>query len=242
MPQEIVTTYEFLFEDGQRLAIPVRLRLPGYDLVADAPAAPLPHWTKLGFEQCPNCTLNGTCSRCQAAVNLIPLGTYFSDRRSTEIVDVNVYTAERTYVKKCPLQHGVSSLMGLIMATSGCPHLDKLRPMVLTHLPFSSAEQTMFRTISMYLLAQFLRQRRGMTTDWQLNELTRTYDEIKIVNQAFARRLRSCQTRDANLNAIVNLDCQADLASFSIAEEQWEELDHLFQPYLQNAGTPIAAE
>ena len=53
----------------------------------------------------------------------------------------------------------------------------------------------------MYLLAQFFRQRRGETPDWELQELSRSYDDIHRVNRAFAKRLASIQEKDANRNA-----------------------------------------
>ena len=226
-----VITYEFVFENGERRTITVQLEPPSYDLRPDPPPRK-PDWTELNFERCPNCSLATEERWCPVALNLEPLNNVFSSRISYEMVDVSVHTQERAYSKKCPLQEAVGSLMGLIMATSGCPHLDIMRPMVITHLPFSTAEQTTYRMVSMYLLAQFLRQRRGLSPDWNLNDLTRCFEEIRIVNKAFARRLRGSQTRDANLNAIVRLDTQADLANFSIAEEQWEQLEEVFKPYL----------
>lgn len=233
MSSEEITTYEFVFQDGQRRAITVCLRPPRYDLIAETPSN-RPSWTRLDFERCPNCTLPDTRADCPVATNLQPLNSAFSNRISFEAVEVTVRTVARTYLKNCPLQEAVGSLMGLIMATSGCPHLDKLRPMVITHLPFSTADQTTFRLVSMYLMAQFFRKRHGLAPDWDLGELASTFDAIRIVNQAFACRLRESQTRDANLNAIVRLDSQADLAWFSIAEEQWEQLEQVFTPYYQD--------
>jgi hypothetical protein len=128
--------------------------------------------------------------------------------------------------------------MGLIMATSGCPHLDKLRPMAFTHLPFSTMAQTTYRAVSMYLLAQFFRRRRGLEPDWELRELSRAYEDIRTVNVAFAKRLASIQQDDANLNAIVKLDNHAGITSLSIAEEWWEEIEHVFRKYLED-GLPV---
>jgi hypothetical protein len=226
-------TYVFRFGDGQQQAIDVVLTQPALDMVPPAVAA-LPAWTELTFHQCPNCPLDKAGhTHCPIARNLVSINDAFRERISYETVNVEVRTAARQYVKECPLQEAVSALMGLVMATSGCPHLDRLRPMVFTHLPFATAEQTTYRAVSMYLLAQFFRQRRGMAPDWALTHLTAAYTEIRLVNGALARRLAHIQEQDANLNAIVKLDCQADITSSSISEQWWEDLEQVFRPYLE---------
>jgi len=240
MAQETTITYQFKFSDGATRALTVRLGTPDMTLVVE-PSADEPDWIKLEFHQCPNCTFNSAEHRdCPVARGLAPVNDAFYDRVSYEVVDVVVRDAARSYMKTCPLQEAVSSLMGLIMATSGCPHLDKLRPMVLTHLPFTTAKQAFYRVTSMYLLAQFFRERRGQTPDWRMRDLARAFEEIREVNSAFARRLRESQTEDANLNAIVKLDCQADMASFLIEVEQWDDFENLFQSYFAEQSAAVA--
>lgn len=56
------------------------------------------------------------------------------------------------------MQIGLYSLLGLVMATSGCPHLDFLRPLALHPLPFSSIHETVFRVSSSYLTEQYFRE------------------------------------------------------------------------------------
>ena len=234
MSEERTVTYKFTFDDDTTREIVVTLREPALDYVG-VPAGTEPDWIRLEFEQCPNCRWSAAEQPlCPVARNLVPVNDAFCDRVSFEKVNVAVETDSRTYQKCCSLQEAVSSLMGLIMATSGCPHLDKLRPMVYTHLPFSSAEQTTYRAVSMYLMAQFFKARRGQTPDWELTDLTRAYDDIHKVNRAFTQRLRKIQSKDANLNAIVKLDAQADIAAFSISRAQWEELECVFEPYFRD--------
>jgi hypothetical protein len=232
MSDETVTTYRFTFDDGTKREFAVRLRPPSMTMVPE-PLDEEPEWIRLGFRQCPNCPLNSSDHRnCPVARNLVSVNNAFRHRVSFVEVDIVVCAAERTYVKTCALQEAASSLMGLIMATSGCPHLDKLRPMVYTHLPFSTSAQTTYRAVSMYLLAQFFRERRGLPADWKLHGLARTYEDIHTVNRAFAHRLASIQGKDANLNAIVGLDTHAGMTSFSITDEEWDELEAAFHPYL----------
>jgi hypothetical protein len=234
MSEVETTAYSFTFSDGTSRTLSVKLRRPSLELVSP-PDTEEAEWTRLEFHQCPNCPLSTVEQpHCPVAINLVPVNAAFCERLSYEEVHVVVHAEARTYQKTCPLHEAVSSLMGLIMATSGCPHLDKLRPMVFTHLPFATVDQTTYRAISMYLLAQYFRRRHGLAPDWELEELSRTYQDIHTVNVAFAKRLASIQKKDANLNAVVKLDSQADITSFSIAEQWWEELEPIFLPYLRS--------
>jgi hypothetical protein len=198
------------------------------------PPAVLPEWTRLAFHQCSNCPLNpDTHSHCPVAVGLVEVIESFKDGLSHEVAEVAIRTPHRTYVKKAPLQQAVSSLMGLHMASSGCPILDKLRPMVSTHLPFASIEETLYRAVSMYLLAQYVRSKRGLTPDWELRDLVANYEAVSLVNAAFVKRILNINTLDANLNALVSLDCFAGMASISIAEDYLKEIEPLFEAYVQ---------
>ena len=50
----------------------------------------------------------------------------------------------------------MSSVLGLIMATAGCPWTDRFRPMARFHLPFASEAETVYRSVCMFLLAREL--------------------------------------------------------------------------------------
>ena len=139
----------------------------------------------------------------------------------------------REYRREAPLQYGVSSLMGLHMVTSGCPIMDKLRPMVRTHLPFASIEETTYRLASMYLLAQYFVQQNGGRGDWELRRLVDLCDAVGHVNQGFSKRLLSISPRDASLNGLASLDCFTMSAAFAIDREQLSDLATMFRPYLE---------
>ncbi len=66
--------------------------------------------------------------------------------------------------------------MGIYMVTSGCPVMGKLKPMVKFHLPFASGEETSYRMVTMYLLAQFFKYKNGKEPDWDLKNLVKIYD------------------------------------------------------------------
>jgi hypothetical protein len=221
-------------QDGRHREFTVRLNFPSMSLVTAA-REEFPEWTKLEFQQCPNCPLKPANSpRCPVAVSLIDLMDLFKDCLSTEPAEVIIAGAEREIRKTMSLQDGLSSLMGLYMATSGCPVLDKLRPMVYTHLPFSNLHETMYRALSMYLVAQLLRHKRGKTADWDLKDLMKIYDEINVVNRAFIRRLHSIAEKDASLNALVKLDCLAGFGKFQLTHNYFQKLEETFAPYLDD--------
>jgi hypothetical protein len=177
------------------------------------------------------------------AVSLVDLIDFFKNFLSTEQVEITIITESRSYFKRASVQFGVSSLMGLHMVTSGCPILDKLRPMVYTHLPFATADETLYRAISMYLIAQFLLAKRGEKPDWELRDLVRIYEEIGKVNHHFVKRILSINPKDASLNSLVSLDCFASYATMSIEENYLEELEVLFESYFATrpAVTPVKA-
>ena len=115
-----------------------------------------PDWTYLADHQCSCCALDKkNVTHCPIAVNISELVTAFKDMVSHESCNVSCITAERTVTKNTLVQDGLSSIMGIIMATSGCPTMDILKPMARFHLPFATVDEAMFRSISVYLLRQY---------------------------------------------------------------------------------------
>lgn len=226
--------YELTLSNGERKRHVVRLDRVTMGLV-NRPAEPLPEWTRLGFHRCPNCPLNPSQhSRCPAAVALVEVVESFKNSISYEKADVVVRTPYRTYQKRASLQEVVTSLMGLYMVSSGCPILEKLRPMVFTHLPFATPEETFFRVISTYLLAQFFRQKKGLTPDWELDDLLTDCRNLNEVNATFGKRIMEINTADASLNALVSLDCFAGLTGMSISNDFFDDIEGFFAGYLRD--------
>lgn len=225
-------SYQFKLTSGEELEFEVKLQRPEMALAASA-VEPPPPWTKLENAQCNHCPLHpGTTPHCPIAVNLVGVIEVFKDRLSHDTAEVTIRTDDREYHRSVPLQTGLSSLMGLIMVTSGCPIMDKLRPMVLTHLPFANVEETLYRALSSYLMAQYVRQRQGATPDWELTEFGSLYQDIVTLNHCFSERLRSIRLRDATLNALIQLDCFAVQGSLNLERTTRETIEPLFQAYL----------
>ncbi|MGJ8638453.1 MAG: DUF6901 family protein [Opitutaceae bacterium] len=226
--------YRFRFPEGDEKAFEVVLNEEtGEQVVPEY--AELPEWTELSNNKCKNCPLSeGTHKRCPAAVSIVDIVDFFCNSISTKTADVTVETASRmTEVKDVPLANSISSILGLRMASSGCPVLGKLRPMVLHHLPFSSADETIYRALSMYVLAQYLRRKKGLSADWDLDGLSDIYQQINVLNEDFSYRFRNLMKGEATINALVSLDCFAQIIDFSISEQVMEALEAQFKDYLE---------
>jgi hypothetical protein len=202
----LVFQYRFDFADGSTKRFEIRLdpvtlaRLPEPD-EAETP----PEWTKLDVCRCANCPLTGQVEYCPVAVSQSQVVEAFKDSVSYEAALVTVTTRARTYQQATTLQRGISSIVGIYNVTSGCPVLDRLRPMVRFHLPFASSEETAFRAISTYLMAQYFALRRGGTPDWELRQLAQIYEAIEPVEKGLSARLRHASNKDANVNALILL-------------------------------------
>jgi heterodisulfide reductase subunit C len=230
---KITYNYKFIFNNGGEKEFNIDLDRVTFNLIQTGDKA-FPEWTKLSCFKCPNCILDERQYEfCPIAVNMVDIIDYFSNFVSHEPVEVIVTAQERKYIKRVTLQHGVSSLIGIYMVTGGCPIMEKLKPMVRFHLPFATIEETKYRAISMYLLAQYFLYQRDSQPDWDLKKLAETYENIRIVNESFCKRLRTIEGKDANLNAVVVLDIFADSVNFSIDSRMVDDLDYLFKGYLK---------
>jgi hypothetical protein len=228
--------YCFQMEDGQKERFSIQLdseRLESRPEYSDN----LPNWTRLAFHQCDNCTLpSGIQARCPAAVNMVGIVDRFADLLSHDEALVVVTTKDRTVSSSTTMQRGVCSLMGLLIATSGCPMTSFFKPMAWFHLPFASTEETIWRATSTYLLSQYFKLQNGAEPDMDFEGLTQIYKNIQTVNLAFAKRLRSACHHDSMVNAIILLDMFAKSMPLAI-DESLEEIRHLFVPYLSRTDT-----
>jgi hypothetical protein len=226
-----VIQYRFRMPDNSREEFKLELNALNLELEGNIPEQ-LPVWTKLDLHQCPNCPLDVIVhSYCPLAANIAGIVGRFDGLTSYDKIMVDVITEERHITQQTTVQKGISSLMGLVIATCGCPHTAFLKPMARFHLPLASKEETIFRAASMYLLAQYYVKKDCQIADFELEGLADIYHNIQIVNVAIARRLRAATMTDSSLNALVLLDSYAQILPFAI-EESLEEIRHLFSPFL----------
>ncbi len=222
-------SYRFEFGDGSVKSFEIHLDALTLELVSDSKTTP-PPWTKLSYHPCENCPLPTTTEYCPVAVNLAHLVDEFRDSISYERTTVTVEVPERVYIKDTMVQKALSSIVGIYMTTSNCPVMDKLRPMVRFHLPFASSADTLFRTVSTYLTAQYFLARQGIEPDWKLQQLIDIYREISYVNKGMWQRVSDISEKDANTNAVVILHSIGDSVPYFI-EHGLDEIEYLFAVY-----------
>ncbi|WP_196139280.1 hypothetical protein [Aliikangiella sp. G2MR2-5] len=222
--------YRFKFSDNTEEEIELKLSSQDLHLTNELPDQ-LPEWTKLDYHQCSHCPLNKEENPdCPLSTNLIKIVQLFERVVSYDEIDVEVITPERTISQRTTAQRGLSPIMGLVVATSGCPYTSFFKPMAHFHLPFAGEEETLFRAVSTYLIAQYFIAKDGGTPDLELEGLKKIYDDIRKVNKSIAERLRAASQADASTNAIILLDMFAKAAPY-IIEESLEEFRYLFEPY-----------
>lgn len=213
-------SYQFRFEDGTRHRVDVDVqRKPA------AVSAALPEWTRLGCSRCPNCPLPAEQhSHCPTAVDLAPTIAAFAPIISHRQAHVEVQTPERTISRDCQVQQALSSLVALIMATSACPILGRMRGLAMTHLPFATLEETLFRNVGAYLLLQFQIHKQGGTPDWDLQGLSEHFARLEVLNKAFKKRVDAAARQDAAINAVSALGVLSMGIGLSI-DDQLSELN-----------------
>lgn len=229
--------YIYKFADGTSKNFDIRLDQANLRLIANQPAN-MPLWAALSFNKCEHCPLQEEDhTYCPVAANLSGIVEEFKNFLSHERVSVTVVCEERIYGKETTVQGGLSPLLGIIMTTSGCPIMEQLKPMVRFHLPFASLDETIFRGVSMYLLAQLFRQQDGKAAAWSLDGLGPIYTDVGRVNRDFANRMRAAARKDANVNALVNLDVFASMMTFA-AEDTLNRLKPYYAALIERDQAP----
>lgn len=225
-------TYTFIFNDGKEKKFEILLDKNTLDIIT-SPNEKIADWAKREQFQCANELCNSMFNEyCPIAVNIDNIIKFFSDFNSYETVKIYAEVNERTYYKETSVQKGVSSLIGIIMPTSGCPIMAKLKPLTRFHLPFASIEETEFRVISMYLFVQYMIMQRGGTPDWELKKLKKIYEDILKINRTLSEKVAKLENKDASINAIVALDNFAQFISSSLEYNDLSEYENIFREWL----------
>jgi hypothetical protein len=233
--ETITISYWFSFGKGSMEIFDIQLDADSLELQGNIPDT-LPDWTNLDFRQCPNCPLDvEKHPSCPMAANLVNIVNRFDSLLSYHETHLIVTTKERVISQDTTVQRGVGSLMGLIIATCGCPYTVYFKPMARFHLPLANDQETIYRAASMYLLAQYFLKKEGKDVDFDLKGLAEIYHNIQLVNYTIAQRLRTAAKTDSVINALVELDIFAQTLSLVI-EDSLEDLHPLFAPYLDKIG------
>ncbi|KAB2909669.1 MAG: hypothetical protein LC102_02240 [Ignavibacteriales bacterium] len=223
--------YKFKFKDEVK-EFPVYLNRSDLSIIQDPKEDLEIEWALMETFACPHCPLDPKVHKyCPLAQNLYRVLKEFSNFNSFEKVEVEVTTVARKYVKETPLQGGLSSLIGILMPASGCPIMGKLKPMLHTHLPFATLDETQIRVFSMYLLSQYLKMKKGEKPDWEMNKLVDIYEDIAILNKNVSKQIIKLSEKDAGINGLIILHNFAEYVTFTINEKLVEEIEYFMKGF-----------
>ncbi len=229
--EPVTWQYRIGAPDGRALVFKFKLDPDTFETRDPRPAAP-PKWTELTNHQCPNCPLKPDAHpHCPAAIALARVLDSIGKFDTLALVIAELTVPERTVSAKVPLAKALGSLAGLVIATSGCPRTAFLRPMARNHLPFATPDETLYRVVSMYLLAQYFVAKQGGEPDRELAHLTDRYRELQTVNTAMAARLKSAYASGPAANAITALDLFSHQLPIDVRLDL-DRIRRLFEPYL----------
>lgn len=231
--KENIRTFVYRFEFPDRGPEEFTIHLDRNSAEILPPEIPsLPPWTELSFLTCPHCPLDTeTVSHCPLAVSIAGIINKFDALASYQETAITVISENRTYSCETSVQSALSALLGLVIATSGCPHTAFLRPMAHFHLPVATGEETIYRVAGTYLIGQFFRKTEGKPAQLDLSGLQCLYENVEKVNSCTADRIRTVATKDAPVNAIIVLDSLAKSMSMAI-EKELNDIRPLWSAYL----------
>jgi hypothetical protein len=227
MSEALNIAYRFDLPDGSAKTLEFAFDAVDFKMLK-APPDPPPFWTELAFSRCANCPLDeGLNPHCPAALQLASALEPLSELVSFDAVGVTVTQAERTVYAQTSAQQAMSSVIGLVMATSGCPWTDHLRPIARFHLPFASEAETLYRSIGMFLLARAI---AGSDESRGFAALESLYENLHVVNRDMSRRLGAAARTDPARNAMALLDAYTTLLPAAL-ERSLDELRPLFDAW-----------
>ncbi len=218
--------YEFIFDTDDHFQYEVDIDPNTLEHAAPLQAAP--DWCKLENEKCAHCPLSQTVTEyCPLARRIAPV-LELPNHPAYEKVQLKVHKGNVTIESLTTVQEAYQSLIGLIMATSGCPHTGFFKPMAWFHVPFSSQDETLFRACATFLLFQFF-DPVGPENENHFSDLKQIYQDVHRVNIHIAKRLKQASASQSTLNALTVLDIFAQ-SFLPTLNESLQELEFLFKP------------
>ena len=219
--------YLIELEDGQKSRFQIELD-PETLTMLPATSEPYPAWTQLAYRQCQCCPLSPkTRLYCPIAVNISELVDRFKDILSHKNCTVVCETSDRVYSKKTSAMEGLTSVFGIVMATSNCPVMNFLKPMARFHLPFASVEETTVRSTSFFLLGEYFHYKNGRAQQFDFDKLEKRYERVQLVNEGLLSRIQSLGNQDADKNAIITLHSLSQFLSLEM-DFSLTTIEHLF--------------
>jgi len=191
-------------------------------------------WTKLTYHKCTHCPLNEeSFPLCPLASAIDIVISKLHNFLSYDEIQARVEYKNRVISSRLTVQRALSSLLGLIIPSSGCPYTDYFRPMSRFHLPFADTEEIIYRATSMFLLAQFFLNIKSGSIPTDFSQLETIYNNVHIVNKHICKRLMDVCENDCSLNAIAILD-MFTVSLHSSLKHDLEKLEPYFSVYSKN--------
>ena len=150
---------------------------------------------------------------CKAERAIGPVVDSFDDLHSTDEVSAEVETEGRIVALKSPAPRVLASLMGLLMASSGCPRLIPFRAMALFHQPFATAEENVVRAAGFWLMRS---SSQGTLVDNPYEALQEAWEMLENVNRHVSEKLLARCSTDVSSNGVAYLDVLAKIGTLGL--------------------------
>ncbi len=223
--------YKLIFADDNEKTLELHLRTDNLTPVAWAPSNP-PEWTALENHKCSNCPLQPEKhAYCPAALNLVKLVDDCDEMDLLDTVKLVVKSSDRAVVVSATVQKALGSFIGLLMATSDCPHAAYFRPVARFHLPLANEMETIYRAVTAFAMAQFVRRQAGKEGAVDLDGLFDIYKNLETVNTGLSVRLKSAGKEGAIAKSLMEWDVFSGMFPMR-AEEVMDKMRPLFSAYL----------
>lgn len=203
--------------DGRRFEYGIELDYNTWTPVAPPKKSRQPAWTRLSHKQCAHCPLRGP-ERCPAAVPLVPVVEAIRKERSgaPATTEIRSLDGRRRYRLRGGLSEVFGPLVKLLLTTSGCPILDRLRPAIRLGAPLATPDQLTRAILAGGLLGEFART-GGSTTEPAFKAALRVLiDDADAAVAGLLERVRSLNPKDAVVNALLGLHAALSTARMAL--------------------------
>lgn len=226
-------------------AFDYRLHSETYGLTeetASSTALTTAEWTRLDHRKCPHCPLQSEeHPHCPLALQLEPLVENFHQTSSIDEVELEMIRGTRKIIDTTSLQEALSSILEVLYPASGCPKTLLMRPHARFHIPSGSEEEKVYSVTSMYMLAQYFRDKTDSNGDFEFAGLIDFYADMSVLNKAIASRLTGATRSDSVKNAITLMDMYSTLIPLML-EDDLVEIRGIFKDFLpEEAPEKMAA-
>lgn len=219
-------TYRYTFDFQPDKVLQYTIQLDSDGRIVPPERFAIPDWANLEYYQCQQCPLAPQANRyCPIAANIAEPIILFSNINSFTPCIVTCTALQRKVSKETVVQEGLASILGVVMATSGCPMMDFFRPLARFHLAFATVDEAIFRVTAMYLLHHFFHGDKSKPIS--LEQIKQHYALVREVNGNMLARIKNSAKSDADKNAIVSLNSLAQIFELEL-DSQLDSIGRYF--------------